>query len=59
MGAEAAQGIITAQGLVLGERRPAPSDEPTNNVLVQYPEEGMLVRTGDTVHLIVSTGSKK
>jgi beta-lactam-binding protein with PASTA domain len=59
MSADAAQGIVSSQGLVLGEKRLAPSDEPTGNVLVQYPEEGMMVRTGDSVHIIVSGGAKK
>jgi beta-lactam-binding protein with PASTA domain len=55
MNLEAAHGIITSQGLVLGEVKQAPSDEPVGNVLVQYPEEGMTVRDLDTVSLIVAT----
>ncbi len=55
----AAQGIITAQGLFLGEVKRAPSDEPAGNVLVQYPEEGMTVRDLDTVNLIVATPAGK
>ncbi len=54
---ETAQGIIASQGLVLGELRRTPSDEPVGSVLVQYPEEGMTVRAGDTVHLIVASGA--
>jgi serine/threonine-protein kinase len=54
---ETAQGIVAAHGLVLGELRRAPSDEPAGSVLVQYPEDGMSVRTGDTVHLIVASGA--
>jgi len=54
---ETAQGIVASQGLVLGELRRTPSDEPVGSVLVQYPEEGMTVRAGDTVHLIVSSGA--
>ncbi|MEO0086439.1 MAG: PASTA domain-containing protein [candidate division WOR-3 bacterium] len=54
---ETAQGIIASQGLVLGELRRTPSDEPVGSVLVQYPEEGMSVRAGDTVHLIVASGA--
>ncbi len=52
---EAAKGIVASQGLVLGEVKQAPSDEPPGSVLVQYPEEGMTVRDLDTVSLIVST----
>ncbi len=55
MNVEAAKGIITTQGLVLGEVKQAPSDEPVGNVLIQYPEEGMTVRDLDTVSLIVAT----
>jgi serine/threonine-protein kinase len=55
MNLEAAHGIITSQGLVLGEVKQAPSDEPVGNVLVQYPEEGMTVRDLDTASLIVAT----
>jgi len=55
MNLEAAKGIITTQGLVLGEVKQAPSDEPAGNVLVQYPEEGMTVRDLDTVSVIVAT----
>ena len=55
MNLETAHGIITSQGLVLGEVKQAPSDEPVGNVLVQYPEEGMTVRDLDTVSLIVAT----
>jgi len=50
----AASGIIASQGLVLGDVKQAPSDEPAGNVLVQYPEEGMTVRDLDTVSLIVA-----
>jgi serine/threonine-protein kinase len=59
VGVETAQGIIASQGLVLGELKRAPSDEPAGSVLIQYPEEGMTVRDGDTVHLIVATGTPK
>lgn len=54
MNLEAARTIITTQGLVLGEVKQAPSDEPTGNVLIQYPEEGMTVRDLDTVSVIVA-----
>jgi serine/threonine-protein kinase len=57
MNLEIAKGIITAQGLALGEVKQAPSDEPAGNVLVQYPEEGMTVRDLDTVSLIVATAA--
>ena len=55
MNVGAASGIIASQGLVLGDVKQAPSDEPTGNVLIQYPEEGMTVRDLDTVSLIVAT----
>jgi eukaryotic-like serine/threonine-protein kinase len=55
MSLAAAKGIIATQGLVLGEVKQAPSDEPAGNVLVQYPEEGMTVRDLDTISVIVST----
>ncbi len=54
MALETAQGIVAAQGLVIGQVRQAPSDEPVGMVLVQYPEEGMTVRDLDTVSLIVA-----
>jgi len=54
MSLETAHGIVTSQGLILGEVKQAPSDEPVGNVLVQYPEEGMTVRDLDTVSLIVA-----
>jgi serine/threonine-protein kinase len=54
---ETAQGIVVSQGLVLGEVRRAPSDEPAGSVLIQYPEDGKTVREGDTVHLIVAVGT--
>jgi len=59
MNLEAAKGIVAAQGLFLGEVKQAPSDEPTGNVLVQYPEEGMTVRDLDTVSLIVAAKAGK
>lgn len=55
MNLEIAKGLIAAQGLVLGEIKQAPSDEPAGNVLVQYPEEGMTVRDLDSVSVIVAT----
>jgi eukaryotic-like serine/threonine-protein kinase len=54
MASPSAQTIVTQQGLVVGEVKQAPSDEPAGNVLIQYPEEGMFVRSGDTVSLIVA-----
>jgi serine/threonine-protein kinase len=51
---ETATGIVASQGLVMGGVRDAPSDEPAGMVLVQFPEEGMSVRVGDTVHFIVA-----
>jgi eukaryotic-like serine/threonine-protein kinase len=49
-----ASGMIASQGLVLGDVKQAPSDEPAGNVLIQYPEEGMTVRDLDTVSIIVA-----
>ncbi|UCG43153.1 MAG: PASTA domain-containing protein, partial [candidate division WOR-3 bacterium] len=54
MGLETASGIIASQGLVLGGVKQAPSDETAGLVLIQYPEEGMPVADGDSVHLIVA-----
>ncbi len=54
MSSETASGIIASQGLILGSIRDAPSDEPAGLVMVQYPEEGMSVQDGDSVHLIVT-----
>ncbi len=51
---ETASGIIASQGLILGGVREAPSDEPVGIVLVQFPEEGMSVQDGDSVHMIVA-----
>ena len=56
---ETAQGIVLSQGLILGEVKRAPSDEPSGAVLVQYPEDGSTVRAGDTVHLIVAVGPER
>jgi beta-lactam-binding protein with PASTA domain len=53
---ETARGIVASQGLLMGELKSAPSDEPAGNVLIQYPEEGMTVRDGDTVSIIVAVG---
>ncbi len=52
---ETARGIIAAQGLHLGQLKPAKSTEPLGTVIFQYPEEGMTVAPGDTVNLIVAT----
>lgn len=54
MDVETAKGLVISQGLVLGELRDALSDEPPGMVLIQYPEEGSSVKTGDTVGLIVA-----
>lgn len=50
----AAIDTINNNGLILGEIKTIPSDEPTGLVIIQYPEDGMKVKTGDTVRLIVS-----
>lgn len=54
MNSTSAERIAAAQGLIIGELKKAPSDEPAGNVLLQYPEEGMFVREGDTIALIVA-----
>jgi serine/threonine-protein kinase len=50
----AAMDTIRNYGLTLGSIQQIPSDEPKGFVVIQYPEDGMRVRTGDTVQLIVS-----
>lgn len=55
---ETARGIVASQGLAIGELKGAPSDEPAGNVLIQYPEEGMTVRDGDTVSVILAVGKQ-
>jgi serine/threonine-protein kinase len=45
---------INYNGLVVGEIQTLPSEEQKGFVIIQYPEDGMKVRTGDTVRLIVS-----
>ena len=45
---------IISNGLVLGGAQEMPSEEPKGFVIVQYPEDGMRVRTGDTVRLIIA-----
>ena len=59
MASPSAQTIVTQQGLVVGEVKQAPSDEPAGSVLIQYPEEGMLVKDGDSVSLIVAVPAGK
>ncbi len=54
MNIETAQGLVMSQGLVLGEVREAASDEPPGMVLIQYPEDGTAVKSGDTVGLIIA-----
>ncbi len=49
---------IRSNGLALGMIQQIPSDEPKGYVVIQYPEDGMRIRTGDTVRLIVS-GKKR
>ena len=55
MNVETASGIIASQGLLLGEVKHAPSEEPDGMVLIQYPEEGSPVRDRDTCRLIVAS----
>ncbi len=49
-----AKDTLLNNGLVIGLIQQVPSDEPRGIVLIQYPEDGMRVRTGDTVRMIVS-----
>lgn len=49
---------VVNNGLVIGSVEEVLSQEPTGLVIVQYPEDGMKVKTGDTVRLIVS-GTKR
>lgn len=49
---------ITSNGLILGGIQEIPGEEPKGFVVIQYPEDGMRVRTGDTVHLIISGGKR-
>lgn len=55
---ETAGGIIASQGLVLAGVQHAESDEPAGLVMVQFPEEGSSVASGDSVHLIVAVPVK-
>jgi beta-lactam-binding protein with PASTA domain len=52
---ETATGIVASQGLVLARIQEAPSEETVGLVLVQFPEEGSSVASGDSVHLIVAS----
>jgi serine/threonine-protein kinase len=45
---------IRSNGLILGGIETIPSEEPQGLVIIQYPEDGMRVRNGDTVKLIIS-----
>ncbi|MBN2465051.1 PASTA domain-containing protein [candidate division WOR-3 bacterium] len=56
---EIARGLITAQGLIIGEVKQAPSDEPPGSILIQYPEEGMTVRDLDTVSMIIAVPARR
>lgn len=47
---------INSNNLILGNLQMIPSDEQEGLVIIQYPEAGMRVRSGDTVRLIVSKG---
>ncbi|MCX8015563.1 MAG: PASTA domain-containing protein [candidate division WOR-3 bacterium] len=49
---------VVNNGLIVGSVEEVPSQEPMGLVIVQYPEDGMKVKTGDTVRLIVS-GKKR
>ncbi|MEO0132388.1 MAG: PASTA domain-containing protein [candidate division WOR-3 bacterium] len=48
--------IIITNNLILQEIIELPSEEDPGIVIIQYPEEGMRVRTGDQVILTVSKG---
>jgi serine/threonine-protein kinase len=45
---------IMMNGLIIGSIQEIISDEPGGTVIIQYPEDGMRVFTGDTVRLIVA-----
>jgi len=49
-----AKDSVASNGLILGSVQTIPSEEPKDFVIIQYPEDGMKVRTGDTIRLIVS-----
>jgi beta-lactam-binding protein with PASTA domain len=49
---------VSYNGLILGNIQTIPSDEEQGLVIIQYPEDGMKVKTGDTVRLIVSQGRR-
>lgn len=45
---------IVDNGLIIGSIQEISSNEPSGTVIIQYPEDGMRVFTGDTVRLIVA-----
>lgn len=45
---------IISNGLIIGSIQEINSNEPSGIVIIQYPEDGMRVCTGDTVRLIVA-----
>lgn len=45
---------VVNNGLILGSIQTMPSEESEGLVIIQYPEDGMRVRTNDTVRLFVS-----
>jgi beta-lactam-binding protein with PASTA domain len=49
---------ITYNNLMVGGIQVIPSDEREGIVIVQYPEQGMSVKTGDEVRIIVSQGRR-
>lgn len=49
---------IHYNGLIVSSLQTIPSDERTGLVIIQYPEAGMRVKTGDSVRVIVSRGQE-
>jgi beta-lactam-binding protein with PASTA domain len=47
---------IVNNGLIIGGIQEIASEESSGLVIIQYPEDGMKVFTGDTVRLIVAKG---
>ncbi len=53
-----AEELLIANGFVLGDVTPGPSDLEEGKVYEQYPEEGTTLQEGSTVDIKVSDGSK-
>lgn len=53
-----AEELLIANGFVLGDVKPGPSDLEEGQVCEQYPEEGTTLQEGSAVDITVSDGSK-